>query len=160
VFAGDEKIMNEFALAVKDVEQKCLSLLSSKSYPMHELPAELPAAGVYLLSEKGDALYVGRTNNLRKRLQNHTRNSHNQATFAFLLARKETGNMKATYQKSGSRKDLLKQPLFREAFENSRTRIRGMDVQFIEESNPIRQTLLEICAALQAGAKYNDFDNH
>jgi hypothetical protein len=127
---------------------------------MCALPTQMPIAGVYLFSEKGNALYVGRTNNIRKRLQYHTRNNHNQATFAFLLARKETGNTKATYQPSGSREDLLTQSLFREAFDKARERIRNMDVQFVEETNPIRQALLEICAALQAGARYNDFDNH
>lgn len=127
---------------------------------MQALPAEIPAAGVYLFSEQGNALYVGRTNNLRKRLQFHTRNNYNQATFAFLLAREQTGNTKVAYQQSGSRKDLLTQSVFRTALDNALARIRSMNVQFVEESNPIRQALLEICAALQAEARYNDFDNH
>jgi hypothetical protein len=152
--------MNEFMQAVRDVEQKCLSLLSSQSYPMHALPKEMPVAGVYLFSEQGKALYAGRTNNLRNRLQYHTRNNHNQATFAFLLAREKTGNTKATYQRTGSREDLLTQPVFRAAFDQARLRIKNMDVQFVEESNSTRQALLEICVALKAGALYNDFDNH
>ena len=60
------------------------------------------ADNIYLFSQDGCPLYVGRTNNLRKRLQHHTRNNHNQATFAFLLARHETGNLKASYQPNGS----------------------------------------------------------
>ena len=150
----------EFAEAVKDVENKCSILLSSPTYSMAALPAQMPMAGIYLFSEEGEALYVGRTNSLRKRLQYHMKNSHNQATFAFLLAREETGNIKASYQPNGSREDLLKQPLFRKAFDMARERIRSMDVQFVEEPNPIRQALLEICVALRAKARYNDFDNH
>lgn len=152
--------MNEFAEAVRDVENKCAVLLSSPTYHMASLPAEMPTAGIYLFSEEGKALYVGRTNSLRKRLQYHTRNNHNQATLAFLLAREETGNTKASYQPSGSREDLLSQPLFRQAFDKARERIRNMDVQFVEEQNPVRQALLEIFAALRAQARYNDFDNH
>ena len=88
------------------------------------------------------------------------RNHHNPAKFAFLLEREQTGNTRATYQKEGSRNDLLSQPAFRSAFDSARERIRKMDVQFIEELNPIRQALFEICAALRAKARYNDFDNH
>jgi hypothetical protein len=152
--------MNRFAQAVKEVEEKCSTLLASPKYSMSDLPKVLPLAGVYLFSENGRALYVGRTNKMKKRLQYHARNNHNQATFAFLLAREETGRTKASYQKDGSRDDLLRLPVFREAFDMSRERIRKMDVQFVAESDPIRQALLEICAALHAGAVCNDFDNH
>lgn len=152
--------MDEFTQAVKDVEEKCSALLTSPHYSMGSLPKRMPQSGIYLFSENGRALYVGRTNKLRNRLQYHTRSNHNQATFAFLLAREETGRTKATYRRSGSRSDLLNDPVFRSAFDRARERIREMDIQFIEETQPTRQALLEICAALRAGAKYNDFDNH
>jgi len=74
---------------------------------------------------------------MRKRLQYHTRNNHNQATFAFLLIREQTGNKKAFYNKEGSRDDLLNQPAFHSVFDSARERIKKMDVQFIEELNPI-----------------------
>jgi hypothetical protein len=151
---------DEFAQAAKDVEEKCSILLTSPLHRMDDLPKGMPLVGVYIFSEDGHALYVGRTNNMQKRLQYHTRNNHNQATFAFLLAREQTGNKKATYKKEGSRDDLLSQPIFRSAFNSARERIKRMDVQFIEELNPIRQALLEICASLHVRAKYNDFDNH
>jgi hypothetical protein len=69
-------------------------------------------------------------------------------------------NHVATYKQSGSRKDLLNRPAFRLAFDSARERINGMEVQFIEEVNPINQALLEISAALRVEAPYNDFDNH
>ncbi len=152
--------MDEFAKVVRDVEEKCSTLLASPRFKMGSLPKDVPLAGIYLFSDNGQTLYVGRTNRLRNRLQYHTRNNHNQATFAFLLAREETGKTKATYRKSGSRSDLLQDPTFRAAFDRARERIRRMDIQFIDETGPTRQALLEICAALRAGAKYNDFDNH
>jgi hypothetical protein len=152
--------MDDFAHAVSDVDKKCSKLLASPKHRMDTLPREMPSAGVYLLSENGESLYVGRTNKLRNRLQYHTRNNHNQATFAFLLARERTGKTKPTYQKSGSRQDLLTQPRFRSAFDAARQRIRKMEVQFIEETDPIRQALLEIYTALRVSARYNDFDNH
>jgi hypothetical protein len=152
--------MPDFKQAIMDVEKKCAALLKSPRHKINNLPKGMPLAGIYLFSEKGQTLYVGRTNNLHKRLQYHTRNNHNQATFAFLLAREKTGKTKASYQKPGSRSDLLNDPEFRTAFDLARDRIKNMDVQFIEEPNPIRQALLEICAAIRAKSKYNDFDNH
>ena len=118
------------------------------------------AEGINLSLEDGRVLYAGRTNHLRQRLQYHTRSNYNQATFAFLLAREETGRMKATYRKVGSRRYLLNDPAFRVAFDKARERIRKMDVQFIKENDATRQALLEICVALWSDAKYNNFDNH
>ena len=152
--------MNNFDKAISDVKAKCSQLIASPKHRMSNLPKDMPNAGIYLLSENGVALYVGRTNKLRNRLQYHTRNNHNQATFAFLLAREKTGNIKASYQKAGSRTDLLTQPEFKSAFDFARARIKGMEVQFVEEIDPVRQALLEICTAMKVRAKYNDFDNH
>jgi len=120
----------------------------------------MPEPGIYLFSEGGQPLYVGRTNRLRNRLQYHTRNNHNQATFAFLLARYQTGNLKASYKPEGSRKDLLENLEFRAAFDTARERIRKMDVQFVEEPDPIKQTILEVFTAFETEAEFNDFDNH
>ncbi len=142
------------------VKEKCDALLASPKHTVATLPKRIPDAGVYLFSEAGCPLYVGRTNNLRKRIQYHTRNNHNQATFAFLLARHETGNLKASYQPKGSREDLLTDQDFRAAFDAARLKIKAMYVQFIEESDPVKQTILEVLAALRTNARYNDFDNH
>jgi len=35
-----------------------------------------------------------------------------------------------------------------------------MDVRVVEESNPLRQALLEMYIAIVLNAPYNDFDNH
>jgi hypothetical protein len=35
-----------------------------------------------------------------------------------------------------------------------------MDLRFVEESDPIRQALLEIYSARVLKTPYNDFDNH
>lgn len=151
---------DQFDQIIADVKRKCIDLLSSTKCSIPKLPLNMPSGGIYLFSEDGCVLYLGRTNNMRKRLQYHTRNNHNQATFAFLLARHQTGNLKASYQPKGSRKDLLSDPKFRAAFDAARQRIKKMDIQFVEELDPIRQTILEVFSAIQTGAKYNDFDNH
>lgn len=142
------------------VKNKCDALLASPKYTIANLPKNIPEAGVYLFSDAGSHLYVGRTNKLRKRLQYHTRNNHNHATFAFLLARHETDNLRASYQLKGSRQNLLTNEQFRKAFDAARFRIKSMTVQFVEEKDPVHQTILEVLAALRTKAWYDNFDNH
>ena len=82
------------------------------------------------------------------------------AAFAFRLAREKTGFTKATYKKSGSRKELMKDPRFVRAFEEAKARIRAMSVRYVEEARPTHQALLEIYVAVALKTEYNDFDTH
>ncbi len=152
----------QFRDMMKEVERKYDSLVASESFPFSEPPSQLEKSrGVYLAAENGVPLYVGRANNLRARLRSHLYRSHNTATFAFLLARHDTGILKATYTTKGSRADLLKNnPGFSDAFDRAIGRIRAMDVRIVEEDEPTRQALLEIYTATVSAAKYNNFDNH
>lgn len=128
-----------------------------------KLPKVVPQKrGVYLFSEAGRHLYVGRTNRLRRRLAGHCRPSANHftATFAFKLARESTGRLKAAYATKGSRADLLNDPAFATAFTVAKARIATMEVRFVEECDPVKQALLEIYVATVLGTPYNDFDNH
>lgn len=82
------------------------------------------------------------------------------AAFAFRLAREATGYLDASYKKEGSRSKLMQDPDFLAAFDQAKTRIREMDVRFVEEANPIRQALLEIYVATSLQTAYNDFSTH
>lgn len=124
------------------------------------LPKGIPERGVYLFSEGDCHLYAGRSNRLRARLQGHGRNSHFTATFAFLLARIKTDNLRASYKPEGSRADLLRNRKFKAAFDRARERIRRMNIRYVEEADPTRQALLEIYIALASGTEHNSFDNH
>ncbi|WP_317203015.1 GIY-YIG nuclease family protein [Janthinobacterium sp.] len=136
--------------------------MQSPSFTFALLPEDLPKAGVYLFTENDKHLYVGRTNGLRKRLQQHCRpgSGHNSAPFAFRLAREERGVTKATYKPEGSRASLIQDAAFADAFLRSKERLRRMHVRVVEESNPLRQALLEMYIAIELEAPYNDFDNH
>ena len=81
-----------------------------------QLPTNMPEKGVYLFSDGRKHLYIGRSNGLRKR---YYRNFHSRsgATFAFLMARKETGRLKPAYRKGeDSREGLMKDKAFKDAF--------------------------------------------
>ena len=125
-------------------------------------PPGMPRRGVYLFSEETSSLYVGRSNRMHERVRNHGRAAatHRQAAFAFKLAREVMGKPKATYKTEGSRQHLMLDPAFVAAFSAAKARIAAMQVRFVEETDPVRQCLLEVYVALALGTPYNDFDNH
>ena len=155
--------MNQkFQDLVASLEPKYRALLEMEPVRFGSLPKEIPERGIYVFSEGGQHLYVGRTNGIRRRLQNHCRLSgtHYTATFAFRIARQKTGQTKASYAKSGSRDQLSKDPVFRPEFERAKQRVNTMDIRFVEETDAVRQALLEIYVALALETIFNDFDNH
>jgi hypothetical protein len=95
--------------------------------------------GVYLFSERRRHLYCGRTKRpLNMRLLEHARPSVSAAPFAFRLARKKTGKLKASYKDDeNSRKKLMKNPVF--------------------AAGPTTQALLEIYTATVLGTPQNEF---
>ena len=117
-------------------------------------------SGVYLLSEGGKPIYVGRSRNIRQRYQAHKANSHFSASFAFLIAREETGKV-ANYKASQGRGELVKEPEFAIAFKRARERISKMEFRYVIEEDAITQCLLEVYCALALGTdRYNKFDTH
>jgi hypothetical protein len=155
--------MNEqFRQHIESLHLSFERLRDSTSFQFASLPKALPKAGVYLFSDGGRHLYVGRTNSIRSRLQQHCRpgSSHNSAPFAFRLAREARKVLQATYKTHGSRAHLLQDPDFALAFSDAKARLRTMNIRVVEESNPLRQALLEMYIAVALAAPYNDFDNH
>src|SRR6266545_744317 len=118
-----------FASAIEQLHPSFEALLAMEPCRPLEVPKSIPQAGIYLLSEGSQHMYVGRSNRLRKRLGNHCRvgATYKMAAFAFRLARLETGYLKASYKPAGSRADLIKEPTFRAAFDKAKDRIRHMD---------------------------------
>jgi len=127
-----------------------------------KLPREMPKSGIYLFSEDGLHLYVGRSNRLRSRIRRHgvAASKQNVASFAFRMARKETGHTEASYQSEGSRAALEQDPLFSKAFTDAKTRIRRMSVRYVEEQDQLRQALLEMYVHIVLDTPFNVFDTH
>lgn len=147
---------------VEKLEPKFQQLILMKPIKYSNLPRHLPKRGLYLFSDGDDHLYVGRTNRLRERLRGHCIPSatHFTATFAFRIARQETGILKATYKTEGSRAELVSHDVFGPAFLEAKARIAEMDIRYVEEDEPVSQALLEIYVATVLGTPFNDFDNH
>jgi len=118
--------MNErFLKHVESLQPSFDALLACVPFTFSELPKQLPDAGIYLFTEGSRHLYVGRTNRLRKRLQQHCRpgSPHSSSPFAFRLAREARNVPKASYKTEGSRKHLMEDLEFSTAFSASKARM-------------------------------------
>jgi hypothetical protein len=128
------------------------------------MPKDAPSQGIYLFSEAGRHLYVGRTQrqSIRVRMRQHCSASarQNEAVFAFKLARGMTGHLRASYTAKNSRASLVKDEEFGKAFSQAKERVRRMELRYVEETDPLRQTLLEIYVGVVLKTPYNDFDTH
>lgn len=114
-------------------------------------------AGVYVIVEQNRAIYVGRTRDLRRRLNDHLSSSVSKAALAVRMARCDTG-LRASYKREHSARHLLKtNEAFRRAFDSATERIRAMRVRYVIEEDDVRQALLEIYAAVQLDTRYNSF---
>ncbi len=137
--------------------------LDMKPVGYNSLPRNVPAHGIYLFSDGTDHLYVGRSNNMQQRFSQHCRpgSQHNQAVFAFKIARRQTGKNLAAYtQGVDSRKGLVLDPVFSSAFSEAKGYLRKIDIRHVEETDPRKQALLEIYRVIALNCSYNDFDTH
>ena len=115
--------------------------------------AGVPKSGIYVFYENDKPLYVGRSNRIKERIQEHGRPSsdHYSATFAILLT-KEKRNIKGKV----ARDILSKDPEYLRA----KSRVANMKVKIIDIEDQILQALFEIFVHLELNTKYNDFRTH
>jgi len=122
---------------------------------------DIPSSGVYVFYRENKPLYVGRSNRLKERIQEHGRPSsdHYSATLAFTIA-KERMNFNRNKRRLATRNDLEKAPGFKEEFFLARKQVAAMQVKVVKIEDQRAQTLFEIYAALVLNTKYNDFQTH
>ena len=114
---------------------------------------QLPRSpGLYVFYEDGRPLYVGRSNNLRNRVQRHRTGAHNTAAFAVGMTRRRLRVERRTEEEKGDYGD--------EVFREAKERIKGMEMGTVKVECPIEQAALEMYAHMRLKTPYNDFDNH
>ena len=115
-----------------------------------------PEKGVYVLYERGNAIYVGRSNRMRDRLREHGADSSDRygATFAFKLLREKL------HEPEGTAADIER--AYREEFRKQRERVRAMTFRAVTVEDQLEQHLFETYAVLELGTYpgHNDFDTH
>lgn len=142
--------MSEFASAIDTIEPSFRRLVEMNPFRLDQVPSPVPAGrpGVYLLSESDRPLYVGRARDVRDRLSDHRSSAVTRATLAVKMAR-IAANKPVTYTRDNSAKHLYKHDLaFRTCFHEARARICVMEVRWVEETDDVRQAMLEIYAAV------------
>jgi len=120
------------------------------------------AAGVYLFSDGSTALYVGQTRKLRQRMRNHrgATSTHNQASFAFLLAKGDVREDHRDFDLERGRAELIADPVFRPYFDAAKTKVRALTLRFVDIDEPVLRTLFEVYAAVALGTPHNSFETH
>ena len=127
---------------------------------------DIPKQEIYVFYEDGRPRYVGRSDQMRTRILEHSRagSRHNSATFAFLLAT-EAAHEKGIDCTARTRDELQKADDFKPLYNEAKTRVRSMGFKVVEVTDPIEQSVFDVYAALclkttreQGG--YNDFRNH
>ncbi len=54
----------------------------------------------------------------------------------------------------------MKDPAFATVFKEAKQRVRRMDLRFVEETDALRQALLQMYVAVVLKTPYNDFEIH
>lgn len=125
-----------------------------------DFPGLAPASpGVYVFLERGVPERIGRSGNLKKRLQGHVRRDHSSAAYAFKRARTRFGSV-ATYRKGSGRKELQRDPNFLPLFVEEIQRLKELQVKWIVVENDVDQYLLELYAAMEFELALDEFGNH
>ena len=122
---------------------------------------KLPKKGIYVFYENGDPIYVGRTRDMLRRLNDHCRSSsrHNSATFAFMIAKREAED--ARVDTKVVRRELEINPIFSALYTKAKERVSRMPFRVVQVDDPILQTLFEVYASISLGTDiFNDFETH
>ncbi|HWR51343.1 MAG TPA: GIY-YIG nuclease family protein [Bryobacteraceae bacterium] len=153
----------DFQNAISGLEGKCAMLLAMQPVAVAEAKGIGSVAGVYLLSQGTKHLYVGRSNNIRRRLRLHCQGARNQAPLAKQLAMlhlSQAGVPLPSAYRKGNKEFYGTDPQFCRAFKNAKVTVASSSVRFVEEREPVAQALLEIYVALAMKTPFNDFDVH
>ena len=136
-------------------------LKNSKQITIDNLQT-VPAKGIYVFYEKTNPLYVGRSNNMKVRIQSHSRpgSRHGSATFAFILAKEKAGADNKGINTKDERKVLENNDEFKTLYKEAKERVSNMAIRVVSIEDQILQTLFEVYAAIELKTKYNEFGTH
>lgn len=118
--------------------------------------------GIYLFTENGAPIYVGRTRKLRSRWGQHTRSSspEHSAPFAFNLAKRKAAADGIDVGRP--RKVLAQDQEFSLEFLRAKERVRAMEYRWALVDSPVLSTVVEVYVAMLLGTEgdFNLFETH
>ena len=171
---------SRFQYVINKMPKYMEELEDCEPIPMLYTPSEwkklgfnVPKKGIYVLYEEEKPMYVGRSDNIPGRLQQHGRSSStsSSASFAFNLAKRKfscrTSIPKEEFELWSkhlfgdvSRSELEKNDIFQPYFNRAKESVKKMKVRVVEVEDPIEQTIFEVYAHMELGTEFNSFENH
>jgi len=153
----------EALLRYREIEQKLPTLLDSllSCTPHHAgtKPSVPHHEGVYLFTEAGRHVYVGRTGDFNHRLGQHTRSSspENSAPFAYNIAKRA-----AKVPVVGTRIAISRHADFMPHFQAAKARVRAMEFRYVVIHDAATSTVFEVYASIALGTEgdFNLFSTH
>lgn len=136
-------------------------LIKSDLIPREKL-SHVPDRGIYVYYDIEDHLpiYVGRSDRMRTRLQEHSRPSsgHTSATFAYILAREKWDKIHEGDKRT--RKEIESDNEFSKIYTEKKNEVSLLKVRALSIEDPVEQALFEIYAAEELETRYNFWENH
>jgi predicted GIY-YIG superfamily endonuclease len=112
-------------------------------------------SGCYVLLHDDKPFYVGISRRVVARLRQHgSGTTHSDASLAYSMAREKVAH-------NVTRTAAMKNPLFKQAFEEAKQLLNSCTVAFVEIENPLELYLFEAyCAMSFDTCKWNTFRTH
>lgn len=142
----------KFVAIMDPIHEQYEKLLNCRPITPGDAINHLPQSGVYLFTENGVHLYVGRTNRMQLRYIEHRRSSSSfdHAALANRITRSELGVART------NRRDAK----YFKAFKKNIERVAKMDFRYVEEADDHRQFLLEFYCVAVLETSHNHFRTH
>jgi GIY-YIG catalytic domain len=151
-----------FGSVIDQMEPLLKEILECPLLERGAIPTAPKKAGVYLFTEAGKPMYVGRTRDFQRRWGEHTApgSRENSAPFAFNIARREAAA--EGFDVGGSRTTMAARPGFDDYFRAAKQRVRAMTFQFVSIGDPAVSTVFEVYASMALGTEgeFNLFETH
>ena len=111
--------------------------------------------GCYVLIDRGRSIYVGISQNVIQRLQQHVKGkTHYDASLAYRMAA-------ANNPHSTTRSGAMHNDAFKDSFMRSKDYIRTLAVAYIEITNPVELYLFELYCTMELNTdQWNTFKTH
>jgi hypothetical protein len=112
-------------------------------------------SGCYVLIENSRPIYVGISRGVLGRIRQHfTGKTHFNASLAYAIAQRQRPT-------KGMRSHVMNAPEFKEAFASAQSKLRSMQVSFVQIENPLELYLFEAFAAIELSThEWNTFRTH
>lgn len=157
-----QRLDARFHKSISVLHERLEMLLEAEPFLPSNKPRDLTRkAAVYLFCDGDVPFYVGRTKNLGQRLGQHCNEGSqpNQSSVAFKLACRDLQIVRQRYAKGEGWKSLIaRHPQLAPEFKAWKARMRGMQVRYVEEADPVTQALLEIYCSVALNTPHNDFE--